>query len=78
MPFGFERGTAMICAGAAVPVAGIGLIALLAMQVGVHGRCVRCLQVVDQRMRLRPVTFSIPPKSGQRSWQTMVWGFVGQ
>jgi len=53
-------------AGAAVPVVGVPLHALFAVQVGVYGHGVGRGKVIDHAVGARPVAFGVPPERGQR------------
>ena len=66
LPLGLMGRAAVFAGGAAVPVAGVGGVALLAMEVGVDGHGVVGFQVVDEAVGARPVAFRIPPESFER------------
>jgi len=55
--------------GQTIPVVGIPLLALFAMQIGVYGHAVRSLQFVYEFVRTGPVPFCVPPQGLERGRQ---------
>jgi len=63
----------ILAPGFGVPVVGVPLLALFAMQVGVDGHAFGCFQFIDQVVSARPVAFPVPPEgldwSGEAGWR---------
>jgi len=53
-------------AGQAIPVVGVPLLTLFAMQVSVDGHSFRSLQLIDELMRGFPIALGIPPERLER------------
>ena len=70
VPLGLERAGRDRLAGGAVPVAGIGQIALDAVQIGVHPGGVRAFVVHDDLVRLVPVALGGPPQGFERGQES--------
>ena len=69
IPFRLEGWTPKLVAGAPVPVVGVPVGTLLAMQVGVHRHAISGLKSVDEAVGQLPVPFGVPPQSLKRSRQ---------
>ena len=76
LPLVFERCAAEAVAAAPVPVFSIRGRAFFAMEVGVNGHAVVCLQFVDQGVGLRPVSLGVPPQRFERNGESALWGVV--
>jgi hypothetical protein len=64
-PFRFEGLPANGLASATVPIGCVALIAFLAMQVSVNPRTIASFILLRGFVRPRPITFGVPPQSGQ-------------
>lgn len=64
-PFHIERVPAHRLSGAAVPVSGVSLIALFAMEVGVNPGTFRSLVLLSGFVRSFPIVLGIPPQTGE-------------
>ena len=56
----------MLTAGFAIPVVGVPLFALFAMEVGMDGHLVGRLEIIDEVVSPGPVAFAVPPECGER------------
>jgi hypothetical protein len=63
---GLEGGAVVGPTGAGVPVIGVPVDALLAMEIGVDRHTLFGGERIDQGVGLRPVAFGVPPESGER------------
>jgi hypothetical protein len=64
-PFRIERLVAPGLTCAVVPVACVALIAFLAMEVRMNPRTFDAFILLCRLVRSRPITFAVPPKSGE-------------
>jgi hypothetical protein len=65
-------------AGFGVPVVGVPLLALLAVEVGVDGHGLGGFEVVDEGVRVGPVSACVPPEGGERCREVRGWGGCGE
>ena len=61
-----------------IPIVGVPCLALFLVQVGVNGHSISGFKLIHQRMRSRPVSFGVPPQSGQRRGQRCRRFFAAQ
>jgi hypothetical protein len=64
-----EPATRRAPTGASVPIGGIALVALFAVQVGVDPGTSRTFILLRRFVRSHPIALSIPPQPGQRKVQ---------
>ncbi len=62
--------------GTAVPVAGIGVVALDPMQIGVHPRASFIILSLSQPVRLMPIALCLVPQRLQRTLAAFGWSVV--
>jgi hypothetical protein len=65
-PFRIERFSTNGLTGPTVPISGVGVIAFLAMEVGVNPRTLYAFVLLGGFVRFLPIALGVPPQSAER------------